>query len=106
MLMTGYGLMPADASDPAPAPTVVGSRTPVRTIFKYAPARHAPPVAPTTSPLQLNRQFSPIGRSATSAGPNANPFCGAMLPIATCTGWLVANVAAQLTKVLKLLQSS
>jgi hypothetical protein len=52
-LKTGYGLMPADASDPAPAPTGTGSRTPVRTIFKYAPALHAPPAAATMSPLQL-----------------------------------------------------
>src|SRR6187402_96338 len=98
--------MPADASDPAPAPTGTGSRTPVRTIFRYAPALHAPPAAATMSPLQLSRQFSPVGRSATIAGPNANPFWGAMLPIATCTGSLVASVAAQLKAVLKLLQSS
>src|SRR5437870_11993648 len=98
--------MAADASDPEPGSTGVGSRTPVCTIFKYAPARHAPPVARTASPLQLNLQLSPTGRSATIAGPNPNPFCGAMLPMATCTGWSVTSVATQLSDDLMVLQSS
>src|SRR5579872_2383690 len=68
----------------------------VAMIFRYVPARHAPLAsAPTASEFQLIRQFSLGVKCVTTAPPTPNPFCGAMLPTATCSGWSVRSSAAQ-----------
>jgi hypothetical protein len=50
-------------------------------------------VETTASTFQLNRQL--VGRVVRDKRPpNPNPFCGAMLPTATCKGWSVNNSVA------------